>query len=116
WKATAHLTGTGTVKYKLQPKDSLALSALWYELDMKLPIPKDVDVDWSKVSHGILHYAEHAVIVNELSKITVPLHYNGVLSLGNVNDSKWKSIKISQLLTKPSKDGMVLTFVADAAF
>lgn len=116
WSAKGHCKGEGTVKYKLIPGSSLATSKLAYQLEMKLPVPDDVEVDWSQVTSGLLEAAEHGIIVKELKKLTVPININTKVALADAKDQQWKGIALSKLVVTPSNRGAMISFSADASF
>jgi hypothetical protein len=122
WQASAPLTGAGTVEYKFIPSKALAGSQLDYNLAMKLPLPDDINLDWSQVGNGVLAKAERAVIVSHLRKITpfqgtrsIPLKFKGKLPLFANSSPAFKSIKIKELTTKPVPNGTQMDFVAEAS-
>jgi hypothetical protein len=117
WKATAEdVVGKGTVSYKLIPHDSLASSVLDYELKMELPIPDNVELDWSQVSHSLLQGIERKAIIGHLKKLTVPIDYKGTLKICKESDTQWNGLKISKLAVKPFGNDTRLEFTADAVF
>jgi len=122
WQASAALTGTGTVDYKFIPSRALAGSTLDYNLAMQLPLPDDINLDWSQVGTGVLAKAERAVIVSHLRKITpfqgtrsIPLKFKGTLSLFAKSNPAFKSITVKELTTKPLPNGTQMDFVAEAS-
>lgn len=116
WSATGHVSGTGTVKYKLVPGPSLANSAFVYDLQMQLPIPDDIDLDWDAVSRGLMRDAEKAIILAHLNQISVPINYSGKLTIGDATDTHWKNVTISHLVCMPSDKGTKMNFSAKAVF
>jgi hypothetical protein len=122
WQASAPLTGTGTVQYKFIPNKALAGSELDYDLAMQLPLPEDINLDWSQVGTGVLAKAERAVIVSHLKKITpfqgtrsIPLKFKGKLALFAKSNKAFRSIKVIELTTKPCPGGTQMDFVAEAS-
>jgi len=116
WTARGFVKGDGKVAYKLVPNSSLYNSELQYDLSMSLPIPDDVDLDWSQVSTGIMQSAERAIIVGQMKKITVPVKFSGKLRICDEKDRQWRFLKISHLTVEPSPAGTQLSFSADATF
>ena len=116
WSASGHVTGGGTVKYELFPNRDFANSQLGYQLTMDLPIPEDVDLDWTKVCDGILQGTERAIIIKQMKKINVPIRIKGKLNLFSAQDKQWRTVKISHLTVRPSQGGTLLNFTAQAIF
>ncbi|MBY0357871.1 MAG: hypothetical protein K2W82_07705 [Candidatus Obscuribacterales bacterium] len=116
WSASGHATATGTVNYKLVPGASLATSVFAYDLAMQIPIPDDMELDWSAVSKGIICSAEKAIISSHMKKISVPFKYSSTFTVGDTSDRTWKDVKISKLVCAPSATGTKMTFSATAAF
>lgn len=116
WSASGRVTGTGSVKYKLVPGTSLANSSIAYDLNLQLPTPDDIDINWDAVSSGLMRSAEKAVIASHMKKVEVPINYKGRLTIGNVTDTNWKDVKINKLVCSPSGKGSKLTFSATAVF
>lgn len=122
WSAKAIAKGTGTVTYKVLPSKSLAETKIHYDLAMKMPLPDDVDLDWSGVSEGIVRKTEETIITAVLKHIkpfkgsrTMPLNYSGDINLfGKSHQPILKSISISDLATAPAQDGVKVTFSAQA--
>jgi hypothetical protein len=122
WSATTKATGTGSLTYKVIPAQSLAASKVHYQLSMAMPMPDDVDLDWSKVSEGVLQKAEETIITSVLKHIkpfkgtrVMPLAYSGEVSL--FSDSKQPILKIlsvDHITTKAAAGGMQVNFVAHA--
>jgi hypothetical protein len=122
WRASAPLSGAGTVLYKFIPKGALAGSELDYDLSMQLPLPDDINLDWSEVASGFLAKAERAVIVSHLKKIapfagtrSIPVKYKGKLALFANSNKAFRSIKVTQLTTKPATAGTEMDFVAESS-
>jgi len=87
---------------------------LKYDLSFNLPVPDDVDLDWSQVSKGIMEKAETSIITGMIKKLkSVPLNYHGNLSLFAGEKSKLGHLKVSNFKTVPAQDGIDLSFVAD---
>ena len=98
------------------PIDDFANSQLGYQLTMDLPIPEDVDLDWTKVCDGILQGTERAIIIKQMKKINVPIRIKGKLNLFSAQDKQWRTVKISHLTVRPSQGGTLLNFTAQAIF
>ena len=81
---------------------------------MDLPIPEDVDLDWTKVCDGILQGTERAIIIKQMKKINVPIRIKGKLNLFSAKDKQWRTVKISDLTVRPSQGGTLLNFTAQA--
>ncbi len=114
WSASGLVTGTGQVQYTFVPNNTLSDSELRYETALKLAAPRDVDLDWSKVSGGLIEAAESSVITGLIKKIKpVPINYAGNLKLFAANNSQAKSLRITNLKTKPATGGVELDFAAE---
>jgi hypothetical protein len=116
WTASGHCTGSGKVTYKLIAGNSLASSVLAYSVKMKLPIPDDVQLDWSQVSGALIGSAEKAIILSYMKKLDIPLDLAGKINVGGATDSQFDNVKISHLHSEPSDKGTKLTFSAQAIF
>jgi hypothetical protein len=121
WLATTRLTGTGTVSYKFLPKQALADSVMDYHLALRLPIPDQITLDWSRIGSGLLERAEKAMIVQHLKDSTafqdrgaIPLKFDGQFELFSKGNKGLKSIKVQSLTTKPCPEGTEMDFVAEA--
>ena len=118
WSASARLVGTGVVNYKILANNSLSNSELDYSASIDLPLPDDIDLDWSQVNDGLLEKAERNAVVKSIQKIK-PLHLE-------FNDKKVKlfpngkknfdALKLKNLTTRPVTAGLQLNFNADATF
>ena len=122
WNAKASAKGTGTLTYKLLPNTSLADSKVHYDLVMAMPLPDDVDLDWSGVSQGIVRKTEETIITSILKHIkpfkgtrVMPLKYSGEISLfGDKKQEILKSITVEKIVTKAVDTGLQVNFVAHA--
>jgi hypothetical protein len=83
---------------------------------MQLPIPDDVQLDWSKVSGALIGSAEKAIILGYMKKLDIPLDLAGKINVGGATDSQFDNVKISHLQSQPSDKGTKLTFSAQAIF
>jgi len=122
WLASARLTGTGTVSYKFLPKQALADSAIDYHLALRLPVPDQISLDWSRMGSGLLEKAEKAMIVRHLQgsaafqgRGEIPLKFDGQFDLFSKGSRGLKSIKVRSLTTKPCSEGTEMDFVAEAS-
>ncbi len=104
------------VKYKLIPNSSMATSQLSYDMTMSAPIPDDVQLDWSEVSHGLMQAAEKAIIIGQMKKIQIPLHINNKIQVCDASEKQWRNIKVRNLVVKPSVNGAQVNFTAEAEF
>jgi len=122
WSASAPCTGSGQVSYKLLGNKTLADSTIDYEIKMKLPIPDNIDVDWSGVSHGLVRKAEQSAICKYLKKCTpfngsrfFRLDRQGEFKLSEKADPRMQAVRISKFQTEPTASGIAITFVGEAA-
>jgi len=111
WKLAGHLEGSGSVKYQFS-KEAGKLSQLDYQLSLQLPLPEDMELDWSEVGAGLLKSTEKHVILSHLRQITVPVSHKGTIDL--FADQKWKNLKIVKLEVKPSETGAEVVFSASS--
>jgi hypothetical protein len=117
WSITAHVTGTGKLKYKYLPKDSLANSGISYTLAMELALPEDIDLDWNKVENGIFSSIERSVILGSLQDASpIPFNYTGEVKIFSGKNPQLQTIMLKNVVTKPSSDGTEVSFVGDATF
>jgi hypothetical protein len=122
WSAKAKAKGTGTVTYKVLPNKCLADTKVHYNLAMKMPLPDDVDLDWSGVSEGIVRKTEETIITAILKRIKpfkggriMPLNYSGDINMfGKSQQPILKSISISGITSEPAQDGIKVRFSAQA--
>jgi hypothetical protein len=121
WSASAPCTGSGTVTYKLVGSNTLADSQLQYDLKMQLPIPDNIDVDWSGVSKGLVRKAETTAIGKYLRKCTpfegsrfFPLDRKGQVKLMEQPDARLQALRISGFQTRPSDAGTEILFFGQA--
>lgn len=115
WKISGHLKGDGVVKYSFTGTTRDKEERLKYDLSMQLPIPDDVELDWSKVAGGIIKVAEKRVIVGRLKQITLPLNHEGEINVIEKESPAWKNLKVSDLVIKNAADGGTqIDFVAES--
>ncbi|MBS1989669.1 MAG: hypothetical protein JSS83_04075 [Cyanobacteria bacterium SZAS LIN-3] len=121
WRATAPCTGSGSIKFSFLPNKTLADSDVAYDLVLKMPLPKDIDIDWSEVSGGIIRKAETSVISDYLNKCSpfngtriMPLDHKGTLKVFSHSEGgKLQAVKISKFLLKPVSTGTEIDFVGE---
>ncbi len=115
WSANAHLVGSGNLKYEFIPKDSLSNSEFKYRLALNLPLPDQFDIDWSKVSGGLMEKAERFAIIRFIKRAPpVALNHQGQLKLFSGRDNQLRSLRIKDFKTKPANDGIEMDFTAEA--
>ncbi|CAN5469757.1 hypothetical protein BH10CYA1_BH10CYA1_49560 [soil metagenome] len=118
WSASAHLEGSGIVNYKIVANNSLSKSELDYDVTMDLPLPDDIDLDWSQVNDGLLEKAERNAVVKSIQKLK-PLHLeflNKEVKLFPNGQKNFAALKLKNLKSKPVASGLQLEFNADAIF
>jgi hypothetical protein len=118
WSASARLEGTGVISYKIKANDTLSKSELNYDVKMDLPLPDDIDLDWSLVNDGMLEKAERNAVVKSIQKLK-PLHLeflNKTVKLFPNGAKNLKALKLKNLKTKPVATGLQLDFNADTVF
>ena len=117
WQIRAHCVGFGNVDFEFLPKEALSKSELSYALNINLPIPDDVELDWSKVEGGIYKGLEHDRVVSMLKDLEViPVTYKGVQPLFNRTHAQLDSVKLFNMTTKATPSGVQADFAADATF
>lgn len=116
WKLEAELTGNGLVKYAFVGDTDSLRSRVKYDLSMDLPLPANMQLDWSKVTSGLLRIAERRIIMKRLQKVTVPLSHKGEIDLFEAGDSRWKNFKLTKVAMRSKGDDIYIDFTADAVF
>lgn len=117
WQIKAKCLGDGVLKFSFIPGTNLNNSELAYDLSMNLPIPDNVNLDWSQVEKGLYGGIEHSVILSVLKTInSIPIKYHGEKKLFANNNGQFNSINVSSLTTKQIPAGVQLSFVANATF
>ncbi len=121
WKASSHCSGSGALTFQIVPQKTLADSDMQYDLSLQMPLPQDIDVDWQKVSSGIVGKTETSVISSYLNKCepfhgtrTIPFHRKGTVKLFQGQSEKLKAIRISKFGLKPTDAGTEIHFVGEA--
>jgi hypothetical protein len=121
WLAAANLAGSGLIKYSFQPNKALSDSSLNYALTLNLPLPKEIDLDWSQVGQGLLGKAEKAMIIHQLktagpfrSSQKISFACAGQWELFGKNKKQWQSVRVKNLISKPCREGTELMFAAEA--
>jgi hypothetical protein len=118
WTASAHMVGSGIVNYKIVANNSLSNSELDYSVSMDLPLPDDIDLDWSQVNDGLLEKAERNAVVKSIQKLK-PLHLeflNKKVKLFPNGRKNFNALKLKDLKSKPVAAGLELDFNANAVF
>ena len=73
---------------------------LRYNLEMEVPFPKDVELDWSQVSSGLVKLAEKSVILDHLKKVVIPLKKSGELEIlgpkGNLSHFEISNLELTE--------------------
>jgi hypothetical protein len=116
WKLSGHVEGEGNVEYKFLSGSGPQGNRVEYNLDMDVPMPSDIKLDWSQVAHGVLGFVERKVILGHLHKLTVPLKYNGTLGIISEESPLGKNFKISNMVAKRINDATEVDFDATATF
>jgi len=116
WEIKTKCLGDGTLKFSFIPGTNLSSSKFVYDVEANLPIPKDVDLDWSKVTAGICGSMEHGVILSVIKSMKpIPIKYHGDRKLF-ADDNRFKTINVSNLVTKQVSSGVELSFAGNATF
>ncbi len=85
---------------------------------MDLPLPDDIDLDWSQVNDGLLEKTERNAVVKSIQKLK-PLHLeflNKEVKLFPNGQKNFRALKLKNLKSKPVAAGLQLDFNADATF
>lgn len=121
WSASGHVIGSGNVIYKVVPGKSLADSSLNYDLSLKLQVPDNLSVDWSKVAGDVLGRTEQALVgavIKHASLFTpeegIPVNTSGTIPLIPEPDAQLRKIRLSNFSTRTSKDCLYVVFSAAA--
>lgn len=114
WRISGHLKGDGLVNYGFEKKSDSKEERLKYDVSMKLPIPDDINLDWSKVAGGLIKVAEKKVIVGRLKQITIPLEHEGEINVIEKQSPALRNFCVTNLVIKDSADGGTqIDFVAE---
>ena len=117
WQIKANCLGNGILKFDFIPGPNLSNSKLAYDLNVDLPIPDDVTLDWSKVEKGICGGMEHSVIMSIIKTIKpIPIKYHGDKNLFTNKNKQFNSINVTNLNAKQVPAGVQLSFVGNATF
>ncbi|MCB9470501.1 MAG: hypothetical protein H6677_19670 [Candidatus Obscuribacterales bacterium] len=100
WSMSGHVEGKGQVKYKFLKRNKSKNARLTYDLDMKVTMPDDVKLDWSKVSGGIIKIAEERAIIKRLNTVAVPVEHSGELTIFKKDAPFWRNFVISDMKEK----------------
>ncbi|MBX9693363.1 MAG: hypothetical protein K2Z81_13330 [Cyanobacteria bacterium] len=110
WRISGSVRGDGSIKYAFVDGKGKNHS-LKYDLKLDVPVPDDVELDWSKVASGLLKVAEKKIIVGHLKKLTIPITYSGEISV--FNKAGWMSnLRITKLAVKDAVNEKKLEFSA----
>ncbi|HEY9712216.1 MAG TPA: hypothetical protein V6C72_02025 [Chroococcales cyanobacterium] len=116
WSAAGTVSGTGTVDFQFVPKGNLCDSELNYTVNIVLPPPDDVKVDWSQVSTSLLAKAEHGAITGMIKRMKPKtLTYKGTLKPFKRDAHNLSNWQISDLSTVGNGDDVLLKFQARLA-
>ena len=114
WTISGHLKGDGLVNYSFEKQSNDKEERLKYDVSMKLPIPDDINLDWSKVAGGIIKVAEKKIIVGRLKQITFPLEHAGEINVFEKQSPVLRNFSVSNVVVKDSTDGGTqIDFVAE---
>jgi hypothetical protein len=114
WTLSGRVESDGLLKYKFLAKPTCSDSQIEYNLSMKIPIPHDVELDWSRVSKGLMKLIEKSVIIRRVRETNVPVNVTGKLKLFSDEDNIWHHFGINNLEVKTEKDGCLVQFSASA--
>jgi hypothetical protein len=113
WSATGKIEGEGILKYQIKPQDPFTKSHIDYLLSIDLKPAKEVDLDWSKVSDGILSKAENSIITKFISSYDPKaMLKKSTYKFFKTETKKLSNVSISNVVTAPTKDGLSIAFSA----
>ncbi len=110
WSMHGAIQGKGEVRYKFLKRSNNKNARLAYDLDMKVELPESVELDWSKVSGGLIKIAEKRAIVNKLRKISVPVAHRDEITIFRKDAPIWKNFAVSDLRVKDLPDATQIDF------
>ena len=113
WSATGKIEGDGVLKYQIKPQDPFTKSQIDYELSLDLRPAKDVDLDWTQVSDGLLSKAENSIITKFISSYDPKAYLKKAsYKFFKTETKKLSNVVISKVATAPTKDGLSIAFSA----
>jgi hypothetical protein len=113
WSATGKVEGDGILKYVIKPQEPFTKSQINYQLSLDLKPAKDVDLDWSNVSDGLLSKAENSIITKFISSYDPKAYLKkATYSFFKTESKKLNNVVVSNVLTAPTKDGLSIAFSA----
>lgn len=111
WSISGHVSGTGTARYSFEKQKNK--TAIKYDLAMKLPVPEDVEVDWSQVADGVFEHVEKKAIFRKLQNVEVPISKSGYVRLfKDGTNAMMRDLDITAIEVKPSGKGTRISFAA----
>lgn len=123
WQAEGSVTGKGRADYQLLPGKTLSESAIKYDAMFSMPVPKDLAVDWSTVSGGILGRSEQSLISEVIlhadyftPRDGITLKHSGRLPLFTKKDERLNALKVSKFSTLGNSNNLIVQFDAQAGF
>lgn len=123
WRAAGSVAGKGKAVYELLPGKSLSDSAIKYDAVFAMPVPEDLDVDWSTVSDGILGRSEQALISAVLvhadyfaPREGITLTHSGRLPLFTKKDARLNAFKVTSFSAAGKDNQLIVQFAAQARF
>lgn len=122
WSAKGHVDGSGQVTFRIIPAGSLSETKLGYNLNLKMKVPEDLTVDWSKVAGDIPAKAEQAVlgaVVKHAALFSaeegIPIISSGTMPLFKNGDARLKKLKVSTFKTNVNNGILTILFSAQAS-
>jgi hypothetical protein len=113
WSATGEIEGDGILKYQIKPQDPFSKSHIDYELSLDLKPAKNVDLDWSQVSDGLLSKAENSIITKFISSYDPKAYLKkATYKFFKTESKKLNNVVITKVVTAPTKDGLSIAFSA----
>jgi hypothetical protein len=113
WSATGKVEGDGVLKYKIKPLDPFTKSQIDYELSLDLKPAKDVDLDWTQVSDGLLSKAENSIITKFISSYDPKAYLKKAsYKFFKTETKKLSNVVVTKVATAPTKDGLSIAFSA----
>lgn len=112
WRVAGHVLGQGLISYKTSSQNKKGLD---YHIEMKLPAPDDIELDWSKVSSGFIGRIEDRIIERDLKERDFPISHSGFLPLFKASDNiLLQEQNVTNVAIHTNAGGAKVTFSARA--
>jgi len=122
WSASSPCSGDGSITFTMVPNKDLAASEIKYDLQLQMPLPQNIDIDWHEVSSGLVRKAETSVISSYLNSAkpfhgtrTIPLDRTGTVKMFNTKTAQLQAIRITKFTLTPTPAGTKMDFNGEAS-